>query len=230
MSIFEIFAPTKLKSLLLIPAVLLPLLLNSFLGMHPRDSGNIVIEETVDADAGGTFTDDPANPSITVTIPPNAIGTDATLTVSCVTAPPVAANQSAASPAFRVVLTRKGSTGFRFQSRFVRSAAIPVLRLFKPIEITIASDVAPVHPQIGEIAMLRDSTWSRMQANFYRASSSEVVTLTKSNDATYRAVHRTLQSRSGPEVDRGRELYFNETWGSEAYWGGRFQLLSLIHI
>ena len=238
MSIFEFLSLTRLKMLLLVSAVVLPLVSNSFFGMNASRAGNVIIEETVDANLGGTFSDDPENPSITVTIPPNALNADATLTVSDVIAPPVGSNQIAASSSFRVVLNRKGSPGVPFQSRllgpafgsrFIRPASIAVLRLFKPIEISIPADVEPVHPQIGEIAMLRGTTWNRMQANFYRASTSEVVTLTKSNDATYRAVHRTLQSRSGPDVERGRSLYFNETWGSEAYWGGRFQLHEVLN-
>jgi len=103
------------------------------------------------------------------------------------------------------------------------------LTLGQPMEVALATDSAPKHPQLGEVAIYRNGSWTRMMANYYRASDSMVLTRTKNTHPHLRAVFRTLQARSGPEVERGRELYTDETWGDEAIWGDFFELHKVLN-
>ncbi|HHJ14071.1 MAG TPA: c-type cytochrome [Gammaproteobacteria bacterium] len=56
-----------------------------------------------------------------------------------------------------------------------------------------------------------------------------VLTRTTNTHPRLRPVFRTLQARSGPEVERGRELYMEETWGDEAFWGDFFELHKVLN-
>ena len=184
-----------------------------------------LIRTTVTASIGGSFSDDPNSPSITITIPPGALSSDAELRVKTVHRPPaVGENQTAASHAFDIKLTK--NSGSESKNRGGR------LELVQPMKIAIAADTAPAHPQLGEIAQRSKgkNKWQRMQANFFRASDTTAVTTTTHTKGTFRVVHRTLQARTGPEVERGRDLYFNETWGDEAFWGDVFKLHEVLNV
>lgn len=176
------------------------------------------IDALVHAALGGTFTDDSQDPGITITIPPGALSADARLNVKIRQgAHPVGDKQTAASPAYKIKLKRADASGDR-------------LSLTQPMRIEMAASPQPVHPQIGEIAVLEAGVWERMTANFFRASDSTVMTQTRRTKGLFRVVHRTLQARSGPEVERGRDLYFNETWGDEAYWGDLYGLHQVLNV
>lgn len=187
---------------------------------------NKLINIHVNAEEGGVFTDNAVIPNITITIPPDALNQDAVLQVKLKHGfNRVGKNQSIASPAFLVKLKRlrKRHNSWSFFSKRVK------LKLNKPIKVGIASDYAPEHPQLGEIAVRKRRQWQRMQANFYRASGNTAVTMTTRTRGLYRVIHRTLQAKSGPMVERGRELYFNSTWGDEAFWGDRFKLHEVLN-
>jgi mono/diheme cytochrome c family protein len=182
----------------------------------------------VNASGGGTFTDNPDNPSIKITIPAGALSANARLVVRPLRrAGRVGPNQTAASRAYSVKLRkiRYWKPWSRWNHRRQR------LSLNAPMQIEITAKTAPVHPQIGEIAIRRHRSWPRMMANFYKASTNSVVTQTKNIRGKYRVAHRTLQSRPATDaaVVRGRELYFNDDWGSHEYWTGTFQLNELLN-
>ncbi len=182
----------------------------------------------VNASAGGTFTDNPDNPSIKISIPAGALSANAKLVVRPIRRTrPVGPNQTAASPAFKVKLrkTHHWFTWFKWNQRRAK------LKLNAPMQIEITATTAPVHPQIGEIATRRHRAWPRMMANFYKASTNSVVTQTKRTRGKYRVAHRMLQARAATDaaVVRGRELYFNDDWGSHTYWTGTFQLHELLN-
>ncbi|MEE9518581.1 MAG: hypothetical protein V3V52_15850 [Candidatus Adiutricales bacterium] len=176
---------------------------------------NRVITEDVTAVVGGVFSDNEAQPSFTIVIPAGAMITDAQLIVNRVLATPdVGPNQTAASDAFEYSL-RTSSGG-------------PV-RLFQPLTITMAANPTPVHPQLGEIAQLSGSTWIRLNANFFRSSDNSVVTLTQSPLGTLRVVHRDLQRTTGPAVAAGFDVFMNETFGNENFFGDFMGLHTLLN-
>ena len=203
--------------------ILFCLLINS---SHAYSSKNKLINIFVVAEEGGIFSDDPDQPSITITIPPNALSKDAILQVKLRQGfNSVNNNQDIASPAFLVKLKRPVNW-FNFWKYYGYSRRV---KLSEPMKIEISSEIAPEHPQLGEIAIRRRGNWQRMQANFYRTSDNTAVSMTKRTRGLYRVIHRTLQARSGLEVDRGRDLYFNETWGDEIFWGDRFKLHEVLN-
>ncbi|VAW80222.1 hypothetical protein MNBD_GAMMA13-965 [hydrothermal vent metagenome] len=182
---------------------------------HPKKS--IAIKAFVPAATGGVFTDDPNNPSITISIPAGALSDNAKLIVK--------RKKHARAPGG--TLTAAGAV-YSIWLKNAHHGWQPVT-LDQPMEVALATDSAPEHPQLGEVAIYRDGGWNRMMANFNRASDSSVLTRTKNTHPRLRAVFRTLQARSGPEVDRGRELYTEETWGDEDLWGDFFQLHQVLN-
>ncbi len=194
---------------------------------HGYNNGRIFA--FVNASQGGTFTDNINKPSITVTIAPGALSANARLIVYPLRhSRAVGPNQTAASPVYKVKLKAVRNHHSRWKWR---SKKIKPLTLDTPMQIEIAATTAPVHPQIGEIAIYRNHEWPRMMANFYKASSNSVITRTKNTHGKYRVAHRTLQARNATDADvvRGRDLYFNEDWGSHEYWGGTFQLHEVLN-
>ena len=176
---------------------------------------NRVITENVTTAAGGVFSDNEAQPSFTIIIPAGAMITDAQLIVNRVLATPdVGPNQTAASDAFEYGL-RTSSGG-------------PV-RLFQPLTITMAANPTPIHPQLGEIAQLSGSAWTRLNANFFKSSANSVVTLTQSPLGTLRVVLRNLQRTTGPAVAAGFDVFMNETFGNENFFGDVMGLHTLLN-
>ncbi len=185
-----------------------------------QSDNGVLIREPVAASLGGVFSDDVNQPSITVVIPPGALSDDAVLRVRRVRDfGELGPQQTAASPVYRVVL----------RGALAEKSIVNRLELLIPMRIEITADTAPVHPQIGEIAIFRDDGWKRMMANFFRDSDQAVVTRTTSTRSAFRVAHRSLQARTGAEVERGRDLYFNETWGDEVYWGDVFELHEVLN-
>jgi mono/diheme cytochrome c family protein len=188
---------------------------------------NRLINVYVDAEQGGVFTDDIDNPHITITIPPDSLTQDAILRVKLKRGfNHVRKNQSIASSAYKVSL-RSPRRWYRFWRYYGYRRHI---KLNQPMKIEISSDITPEHPQLGEVAVRRRGKWQRMQANFYRSSDDTAVTVTKRTRGLYRVVHRILQAKSGPRVERGRDLYFDETWGDEVFWGDRFKLHEVLNM
>ncbi|MGE5239004.1 MAG: hypothetical protein ACM3ON_09395 [Chloroflexota bacterium] len=174
-------------------------------GKGKSTEGQTLVQANVTAAQGGTFKDRDANPHITVTIPPAALSEDAQLKVTELPFPPqVGPNQTAASTPFTVELSTASGTGR------------PTLS--EPILIEIRVDTVPVHPQIGEIARLNGTQWERLQANFFKASSRTVAALTTATNASFRAVHRTLQTATGIEVVSGFDAFMNETFGNADFF------------
>jgi len=187
---------------------------------YAGERSETVIEAVVHAALGGVFSDDPMAPHITINIPAGALSKDAELRVAVKKRPRrVGVNQTAASPAYKVILRQEEDDDDDDGE----------IALTQPMTIEIAADLTPQHPQLGEIARQHKKGWRRMTANFFRASDNTVVTQTQRTRGQYRVVFRTLQARSGPAVERGRALYFNETWGDEAYWGERFGLHQVLN-
>ena len=183
---------------------------------HERKK-SVVIKAFVPASTGGVFMDNPQNPRVTISIPAGALSADAKLIVK--------RKKHVRSPGG--TLTAAGAV----YSIWLKSAhhGWRPLTLGQPMEVALATDRAPEHPQLGEVAIYRDGGWKRMMANFYRTSDSVVLTRTKNTHPRLRAVFRTLQARSGPEVERGRELYTEETWGDEAIWGDFYELHKVLN-
>jgi hypothetical protein len=181
---------------------------------HARGAG-LVFEADVSAATGGVFTDNAGAPSITVTIPAGALTKDAKLVVRMIGAKgELAPGQAAASSSFRIQLKSRGKGK---------------LALTAPMKIAIAVDPMPVHPQIAEIATLDEDTWMRLPASYYRPSDATVVSLSSELRATYRAVHRTLQTALGEAVDRGRDVFMYETFGNEDFFGDVLGLHTLLN-
>ncbi|VAW70933.1 hypothetical protein MNBD_GAMMA09-3923 [hydrothermal vent metagenome] len=185
---------------------------------------SVVIKARVYAVSGGIFTDNARNPAIEINIPAGALEDDAFLLVKKIRAEKFEnTGNGIASPVYKITLLKKKHKKWK-----------PV-HIQQPIKIAIAANPLPVHPQMGEIARLSGKKdklgkWVRMMKNFYRPSSGMVVTLTQQPVSQLRVQHRTLQTVSGPEVERGAALYFNETWGAEKMWSGRFRLHELLNV
>lgn len=175
----------------------------------------LVFEADVSAATGGVFTDSASAPSITVTIPAGALTKDATLVVRLIGAKgELAAGQVAASGSYRVQLKSRGKGK---------------LALLMPMKIALAVNPMPVHPQVAEIATLDEDTWMRLPASHYRPSDATVVSLSLELRATYRAVHRTLQTAAGDAVERGRDVFMYGTFGNEDFFGGVLRLHELLN-
>lgn len=174
------------------------------------DDDTPLIKALVPASIGGTFSDDPDKPTVTVTIPPGALSMDARLLVTLVddrdddSDANLGLNQMPASPVFNIRLNKAGGKGR--------------LQLTMPISIKIFADPAPIHPELGEIAVQERNRWQRLDADFYRASDTTVVSLSDRLRGKYRVLHRRLQATSGPAVDRGRDVLMYETFGNEVFF------------
>jgi hypothetical protein len=156
----------------------------------------------IPAITGGTATS--ADGNVTVTIPPGALGADADVSITEVASAPAAgANQTAASKAYAVKLSPAGVT------------------LAQPMTIAIAATAAPVHPQLGELATLSGSAWTRLPASFTRPPQT-VLGLSTAADATYRVTFRTLQKvdPASPAALRGFDVFMQETFGNEDFFTG----------
>jgi len=187
----------------------------------------LVIKEKVSAAAGGVFTDNPTNPAIEISIPAGALENDSILKVVKVKPlNPILAKKigEAQSPAFKIsLLTKVIKNG--------HVVLVPVT-ILEPIKIAITANPLPVHPQIGELARHTGGwkgSWQRMMTNFYHPSTGMVASLTKQAVIKLKVRHRTLQAASGPAVERGKDNYFNKTWGAELMWTDRYHLDQLLN-
>ena len=193
-------------------------------GFDLRDLRPLTFVVRVDAEVGGIFSNRIEDPTVSVTIPPGALSHDAILWVALTKdRSRLDDNQVVAGPAYRVRLFKAPRWwGFakRNQGRLTLNA---------PMKIALKALNPPVHPEIPEIATRFKGRWEGLPANFYRPSSQTVVALSDDLSATYRAVHRALQTASGPEVDRGREVFMDETFGNEDFFGEFLGLHELLN-
>lgn len=174
-----------------------------------------LIRADVSAASGGTFVDNPTNPRVSLTIPPGALNADARLVVTAVTSStPPAANQTVASDAFAISLT---------------STSGAPLTIGEDLLLAMAASPAPVHPQLGEIAKLSATDWERLRVNFFRSSDNTVVSRVSDPNGTFRVLHRTLQTTSGPAVAAGFEVFMNESFGNENFFGGVLGLHTVLN-
>lgn len=187
------------------------------------DDDDLLIKALVPASLGGSFADNPDNPTVTVTIPPGALSADARLRVSLVDDDDadenLTSNQMPASPVYNIRLSKAGG----------KNGSRGKLQLITPITLEISADPTPTHPQLGEIAIKEKGRWQRLDANFYRASDTTVVSLTDQIRGKYRVMHRQLQTVSGPAVERGRDVLMYETFGNENFFGDVIGLHELLN-
>ena len=174
-----------------------------------------LIQAQVSAAQGGTFADNPDTPLVSLIIAPGVLSEDARLTVTRVASPPAPGpNQLQASSAFAISLT---------------SLSGAPLTIGEDLVLEMASDPPPVHPQLGELAELSGTEWERLRANFFRPSDSTVVALVSDPNGTFRVLHRTLQTASGAGVAAGFEVFMNETFGNENFFGPVIGLHTLLN-
>ncbi len=149
-------------------------------------------------------------------IPPAALSVDALVLLRNVRffLPQPGANQLPRSDAYSTAFIPLGRQGAQLMS----AATIELL----------ARDV-PVHPQLGEIARTTLRGWERLPANFFRAADRKVLALTTQTHETYRVMFRSLQTTSGPAVARGLDVFLNETFGNEAFFGGVLGLNTVLN-
>ena len=175
----------------------------------------VVQDINVQAATGGTFFDDPAQPAFSLAIAANGLQSDSRLVIEQLTSPPAAgANQTAASSAFRITLTDANGN--------------PTV-LLADMVLEMVADTAPVHPQVGEIAQLDGINWQSLDANFFRASQNTVVAFARVASATFRVVHRSRQLATGPGVAAGLDVFLNETFGNENFFGPTIGLHTLLN-
>ncbi len=180
---------------------------------QPR--GVTVVGTAVTAATGGSFSDDPAQPAFTLTIPPNSLQADGQLVIERIVSPPGAGtNQTAASQAFRVTLTD--------------NSGAPAV-LMDDMVIEMVADTAPVHPQLGEVALQDGTTWVGLDANYFRSSENIVVALTRQNAGTFRVILRNRRLATGQAVADGLEVFLNETFGNENFFGPTIGLHTLLN-
>lgn len=185
---------------------LAPSLFLAACGGSSSDRDAPLLSVDVDAAMGGTFV---ADNRVTVTFPPGALSADATLTIRRAEGTPEPGGTlRAASDAFEIILD--GAT------------------LEQPMVLEIGADSAPMHPRIGEIARLQGGRWERLSANFFRRSDTTAVALT-TESSVFRAVYRSLQSVSGDGVPRGLEVFLNETFDNQDFFGDVVGLQELLN-
>jgi hypothetical protein len=174
-----------------------------------------VIQAQVSAAQGGTFADNPANPLVSLTVPAGALSEDARLTVTPVAGSPApGANQTPASTAYAIALN---------------SVSGAPLTIGEDLILEMAAAPAPVHPQLGEIARVSGTVWLRQRASFFRPSDSTVVTLVADPNGIFRVMHRSLQTAGGPGVTAGFDVFMNETFGNEDFFGGVLDLYTVLN-
>lgn len=95
--------------------------------------------------------------------------------------------------------------------------------------LSVRARSAPTHPQLGELARTAGNAWERLQANFFRAADGRVLALTRHTNETYRVMFRRLRTESGPAVARGFDVFMNDTFGNDAFFGGALGLQDVLN-
>lgn len=173
-------------------------------------SSTVLVDSTVLAALGGTFSDDLNQPKVTVTIPAGALSEDAQLTISQL----AGTRASFQTDKFQITLTSATGAG---------------VSLNQAMKIALLSDAVPTHPELAEVVNQANTSPQRMPASFYRPASQTVVTLTQETDGVYGVSFRTLQKTEGEAVARGGDVMMNETFGNENFFGGVLGLHTLLN-
>ena len=173
-------------------------------------SPSTLVDSTVFAAQGGTFSDDPTQPKVSVTIPPGALSEDARLTINQL----ADARASVQNNQYQITLT--AATGAS-------------VSLNQAMKIALLSDAAPTHPELAEIVNQANTSPQRLPASFYRPSTQTVVSLTQETDGVYAVSFRRLQKTEGDAVVRGGDIMMNETFGNENFFGGVLGLHTLLN-
>jgi len=169
------------------------------------DGSSPTVSTLVSANDGGTFSSDDGQ--LRITVPPGALTKDSNLLVT-----PVSTSLPSGSLA---------SAGNSFNIDVGGELSIPIA-----VEITI--ERPPTHPELAELALLNNDEWTSTSANFFRRSDNTIVSLINAS-GTYQAAYRTLQTETGDGVARGREIFLNETFNNEAFFGGVIGLHELLN-
>lgn len=156
---------------------------------------------------GGVFSSPDGN--VTIEIPANALSQDTTLEVTLVGDPEAGlGNLVSAGQAYNIDIGEAS--------------------LSQNMNVEISLDSTPTHPELAEIAIVNDGNLESLSANFHRKSNNTVVAITQQN-GLFMPVLRTLQSETSDGVDRGREIFLNETFGNEDFFGGVVGLHTLLN-
>lgn len=156
------------------------------------------IESPVTAAQGGIFTSPDGN--VTINIPANALSedTDLLVTIDDISAATPKDNMRVAGASYDVSLGRAS--------------------LLQNITIEIGVNSVPTHPELAEISILDETSLQSLPANFYRKSTNTVVALTR-EVGVLTPVLRTLQRETEGQIARGRDIFLNETYNNEAFFG-----------
>jgi hypothetical protein len=101
--------------------------------------------------------------------------------------------------------------------------------LKSPATLELRAKVAPVHPQLGEVARTAGTGWERLPANFFRASDRTALALTSRTNETYRVMFRSLRTETGVAVVRGFGVFMDETFGNAAFFGDALGLHEVLN-
>ena len=174
---------------------------------HDDYVDNTLLRTQVLASEGGTFTS--GDQSIMVTIPAGALDKDTELVIK--PASGMAGEMNSMMPAGEAY-----------------SISVGDAELSSMMTIVLHLDDAPMHPQLGEVALQEGDVWSRVSRNFYRASEGSVVVLVD-DDGVFQPILRTLQAETGDGVARGENIFLYETFQNEDFFGGVLGLHTLLN-
>lgn len=165
-----------------------------------------LIDAQVNAISGGSFAS--TDGRLRITIPAGALSEDASLMVTALNQTTFPnGNLASAGEAFDI------DVGAPFSDS---------------IEINIVVDQPPTHPQLAELVLLENDKWVATNANFFRRSDNTIVSLIDA-DGIYQAAYRTLQTESSDAVSRGRDIFLNETFNNEQFFGATIGLHELLN-
>lgn len=176
---------------------------------NSNESSEIIVD--VIAAQGGVFSSPSGN--VTIDIPAGALSQDTTLTVTL---------------AGDLNVNLQANSGNLISAGQAYDVDIGEANLSQNIDIEISLDSAPTHPELAEIVAVSDENVESLSANFHRKSNNTVVAITQQT-GLFMPVLRTLQSETGDGVDRGRDVFLNETFGNEDFFGGVVGLHTLLN-
>lgn len=172
----------------------------------PSDSVPPLIDVQVNAAQGGTFVSPDGR--LQVTIPEGALSEDASLVVTQLNPSTLpTGNMASAGETFDIDLSAP---------------------LNAAMQIDMIIDQAPIHPTLAEFALFENNVWVGTNANFFRQSDNTLIGLV-TEDGVYGAAYRTLQTESGDAVARGEDIFLNETFNNEQFFGGVVGLHDLLN-
>ncbi len=172
----------------------------------PSDAAAPLIDVQVIAAEGGSFVSEDGR--LRVTIPGGALSEDAPLVVTAINPTTLPTGN----------LVSAGET-FDIDVGASLSAAM---------QIEMGIDQPPTHPTLAELALLENNQWVSTNANFFRRSDNTLIGLVNEG-GVYQAAYRTLQTESGDAVERGRDIFLNETFDNEQFFGDTIGLHELLN-